>query len=189
MTKNKKRDWAIIIGLISISIALAALIINYANFANNTAPPKIEIGQYQEEPYLMVSNSVTVTVTAENQTTTTTTINKVVNETQGYNLYNITYEVRNTGKQTAHNIIVTGWVEPSSNCSIISTYIYIGSPLPFNLLRTVDKSYSISLLGAGESYVFRFEMKDNNLLGQSIFHINITSDDAGSPSKELIFNY
>jgi hypothetical protein len=176
MTKNKKRDWAIIIGLISISIALAALIINYANFANNTAPPKIEIGQYQEEPYLMVSNSVTVTVT-------------VVNETQGYNLYNITYEVRNTGKQTAHNIIVTGWVEPSSNCSIISTYIYIGSPLPFNLLRTVDKSYSISLLGAGESYVFRFEMKDNNLLGQSIFHINITSDDAGSPSKELIFNY
>jgi hypothetical protein len=189
VTKKKKRNWAIIISVIGILIASVALIINYASFTNNNAPPKIEIGQYQSEPYLMVSNSVTVTVTAENQTTTTTTINKVVNGTQGYNLYNITYEVRNTGKQTAHNIIVTGWAEPSSNCSIISTYVYVGNPLPSNLLRTVDKSYSISLLGAGESYVFRFEMKDNNLLGQSIFHIDVTSDDAGSQSKQFVFNY
>ncbi len=188
MAKRKKRNWAIIIGLISISIALVALIVNFANFMNSTAPPKIEIGQYQSEPYLLVSNSVTVTIISENDTSTNTNIDKI-DERQGYNVYNLTYEIRNTGKQTAHNITVTGWVEPSNSCSIISTYVYIGSPLPSNLLRTVNKSYSISLLGAGESYVFRFEMKDSNLSGQSIFHIDVNSDDAGSSNKEVVFNY
>ena len=186
MTRKKKRDYALIIGLIGVLIASIALIINYANFANNTAPPKIEIGQYQSEPYLLVSNSVTATIVAENQTAS---IFRVVNETHGYNLYNITYEIRNTGKETAHNIVVSGWVEPSNNCSILSTFVYVGSPLPSNLLRTINKPYSVSLLGAGESYVFRFEMKDNNLSGQSIFHIDVTSDDAGSPSKQLVFDY
>jgi hypothetical protein len=186
MPRKKKRNWAIIIGLIGIILASIGLIINYSNLMNNLAPPKLEVGQYQSEPYIMVSNSVTATVTQEIQTTT---ITKITNATLGYNLYNITYQVRNSGKGTAHNILVTGWVEPSSNCSVTSTFVYIGSPLSSDYLRTVDNAYNISLLGAGESYVFRFQMKDNNLVGQSIFHIDVTSDDAGKLSKELIFNY
>ncbi len=66
MTRKKKSNWAIIVGLISISIVSVGLIVNYASFANSTAPPKIEIGKYQSEPYLMVSNSVTILI-EENQ--------------------------------------------------------------------------------------------------------------------------
>ncbi len=188
MTRKKKRNWAIIIGFIGVLATLSGIILNYAI---NNAPPKIEIGQYQSEPYVIVStSSVPVTVRTNNQTTTSTNINQTVHETQGYNLYNITYEIRNTGKQTAHNILVTGSVEPSNNCSITSTYVYTDSPLPSNLvLKTVDKPYSTSFLGVGESLIFRFEMKDGNLFGQTTFNIKVISDDAGSLTKQLIFNY
>ena len=170
----------------TIVLSIIVICLSFTNIYLNMPSPRLEVGGYPSEPYFMVSNSVTVVVVNPNETFSPATTQPPINSAP-YDILNITYQVLNSGKGSAHNVDVKARVEPSNSCSLLATYVYVGNPLPSNLLRVAGDEYNIGILGSGTSYVFTFKVKDGNLNGTMRFFLEVTSDDAGSITREIAY--
>jgi hypothetical protein len=182
MTSNRKYDKY---KIATIILTLIVISLSCLNVYLNTPYPKLEVGGFPSDSYLLFSNTVTVHVENPNDTSPSNWTSPL--ESGPYNLFNVTYQVYNCGKGSAYNVDVKGIMEPSNSCKVIATYVYVGEPLPSNLLKVVSDEYKIGLLGSGKSYVFKFEVRLSNFNSTSKFILKITSDNAGTILREISY--
>ncbi len=112
-------------------------------------------------------------------------------EEGSYALINNTYQVHNVGNINAKNVNVKFSVypaDPSKSCKVISTSVYSGEPSSANLLVVVkDKGeYAIESLNVGEKIIFTFQVNSTNLHSDTKYVLTVTSDNAGSFSREVL---
>jgi hypothetical protein len=159
---------------LSVIIALVVLIVSSINLAINYPSPHLEVGAFPQK-----SDSWSNTIRMVPINGTNPTKYNITNDmSTQHEDYNFTYQVYNSGKAMAKNVNVSITGEPSE-FKVNSTYVYAGAPLASNLLDVVKDKYDIGILGAGQSYAFKFLVQVWEPSGNGNFTITVDSDNAG----------
>jgi hypothetical protein len=159
---------------LSIVISIIVLFVSCINLALNYPSPHLEVGAFPQK-----SDSWSNTIGMVPINGTNPTRYNVTNDmSTQHEDYNFTYQVYNSGKAMAKNVNVSITGEPSE-FKVNSTYVYAGAPLASNLLDVVKDKYDIGILGAGQSYTFKFLVQVSEPSGNGNFTITVDSENAG----------
>ena len=171
---NRDRNYkklTIFLTIVIISLSVYSIWLTYQF---NDPSPKLEIATYDYETAWMSVLSVEDMVIMENGTAIPN-----MNEIQSYNLTNFTCQVYNSGKGAAYGVKVTLDTNPPEEFSLISTYVFVGTPIESNFLGVSQNEYLIGLLPPKESYVFFYSVKyPQNTAEKGTIILTVDSDNA-----------
>jgi hypothetical protein len=160
--KKHKQVIGILITLIPIVMSGTILYwtMPMVNLEVGTFPTKIQYLLWQ----LTISMSGTIVHTNESGQTDRQTPNPTLTPLeQPTNALtfdtNLTFQVINSGKATAHDVSFTLIPNPSQELKILSGSVYAGLPLQSNFLGNIRNQYNVGLMGAGTSFSFFFNIQ------------------------------
>jgi len=174
---SKYKKIPIILSIIIIGLTCFNIMLNYPT-------PRLEVGEFPYDSYLAVASKGVIVSDQSNGTIQTANVTN--EEFQSYYMYNLTYQVYNSGKGSAYNVDINLKGEPTESHKVISTLVFVGEPIISNLLDTTINNYRIGLLGAGKSYTFLFSLKIlTSKFEEGKFILTVSSENAGTIIKEI----
>ncbi|MGA2681854.1 MAG: hypothetical protein ABSF44_08655 [Candidatus Bathyarchaeia archaeon] len=87
-----------------IILSIVVICLSSYNVILNLPNPKLEVGEYPNEGYEMWSNTVRTVVVSPNETAPPESSLPPFESAPPYDIFNVTYQVLNSGKATANNV-------------------------------------------------------------------------------------